>query len=390
MAERWHTRLSQAAAARAARPAAAHPVRRASALPADQHPRRDRRRHRRRDREAIAPDHPAVCGRAGGNRSRARPRAGPRVSVRHRVADRRPAAGRSGRASGAAAVVHRRHGRVPVARSDRFEHRDVGARSRVARRHAVDRQARRSRISFPYRYGHAFWAYVAGRWGDRAVGDCCAAAGPDGNIKAAIAAVLGVDDEAADHGVARGDQAAFARGLRDRAAGDGIWPLVDLARAAAAATSTWRRRSAPTARASCSCRRSRCSRSTCTWPTSRPAGSCASSSNRRAIRISTACSSSSRPATGRPTIAVSCSRRCMPGQPVLTIVDATAAIAKPSTSSRTSARSTIRRGRRTGKQIAFSALKGGVLDLFVYTLETRRAAAADRRSICRSRSRVVA
>ena len=47
---------------------------------------------------------------------------------------------------------------------------------------------------FPYRYGHAFWAYVAGRWGDRAVGDLLRAAGPDGNFKAAIAAVLGVDD----------------------------------------------------------------------------------------------------------------------------------------------------------------------------------------------------
>ncbi len=47
---------------------------------------------------------------------------------------------------------------------------------------------------FPYRYGHAFWAYVAGRWGDRAVGDLLRAARPDGNIKASIAAVLGVDD----------------------------------------------------------------------------------------------------------------------------------------------------------------------------------------------------
>ena len=46
---------------------------------------------------------------------------------------------------------------------------------------------------FPYRYGHAFWAYVAGRWGDRAVGDLLRATGPDGDIKAAIAAVLGVD-----------------------------------------------------------------------------------------------------------------------------------------------------------------------------------------------------
>jgi Tol biopolymer transport system component len=48
---------------------------------------------------------------------------------------------------------------------------------------------------FPYRYGHAFWAYVAGRWGDRAVGDVFKATGPDANIKAAIAGVLGVDAE---------------------------------------------------------------------------------------------------------------------------------------------------------------------------------------------------
>ena len=48
---------------------------------------------------------------------------------------------------------------------------------------------------FPYRYGHAFWAYVAGRWGDRAVGDLLRGAGPDGNIKAAIGAILGVDDK---------------------------------------------------------------------------------------------------------------------------------------------------------------------------------------------------
>ncbi len=48
---------------------------------------------------------------------------------------------------------------------------------------------------FPYRYGHAFWAYVAGRWGDRAVGDLLRGAGPDGNIKAAINAILGVDDK---------------------------------------------------------------------------------------------------------------------------------------------------------------------------------------------------
>ena len=51
---------------------------------------------------------------------------------------------------------------------------------------------------FPYRYGHAFWAYVAGRWGDRAVGDLLRATGPDGNIEAAIAGVLGTDARHAD------------------------------------------------------------------------------------------------------------------------------------------------------------------------------------------------
>jgi hypothetical protein len=48
---------------------------------------------------------------------------------------------------------------------------------------------------FPYRYGHAFWAYVAGRWGDRAVGDMLRATGPEGDIETAIAAILGTDDE---------------------------------------------------------------------------------------------------------------------------------------------------------------------------------------------------
>src|SRR5688572_12833651 len=48
---------------------------------------------------------------------------------------------------------------------------------------------------FPYRYGHAFWAYVAGRWGDRVVGDMLRATGPRGDIEAAIQAVLGVDED---------------------------------------------------------------------------------------------------------------------------------------------------------------------------------------------------
>ena len=48
---------------------------------------------------------------------------------------------------------------------------------------------------FPYRYGHAFWAYVAGRWGDQVVGDMLRATGPRGDIEGAIEAVLGVDQD---------------------------------------------------------------------------------------------------------------------------------------------------------------------------------------------------
>lgn len=48
---------------------------------------------------------------------------------------------------------------------------------------------------FPYRYGHAFWAYVAGRWGDQAVGDLLRSTGPRGDIRTAIQAVLGIDHE---------------------------------------------------------------------------------------------------------------------------------------------------------------------------------------------------
>ena len=48
---------------------------------------------------------------------------------------------------------------------------------------------------FPYRYGHAFWAYVAGRFGDAAVADMLRATGPQGSIEAAMQSVLGMDDE---------------------------------------------------------------------------------------------------------------------------------------------------------------------------------------------------
>jgi WD40 repeat protein len=43
---------------------------------------------------------------------------------------------------------------------------------------------------FPYRYGHALWAYVGGRWGDPAIGEILKAASVSGNVGQAIAVVL--------------------------------------------------------------------------------------------------------------------------------------------------------------------------------------------------------
>jgi Tol biopolymer transport system component len=49
---------------------------------------------------------------------------------------------------------------------------------------------------FPYRYGHAFWAYVGGRFGDRVVGDMLrAGAGQNGGARVAIEGILGIKEE---------------------------------------------------------------------------------------------------------------------------------------------------------------------------------------------------
>jgi len=49
---------------------------------------------------------------------------------------------------------------------------------------------------FPYRWGQALWAYVAGRWGDRIVGQLLDAAIREGDAEAALKRVLTVDAKA--------------------------------------------------------------------------------------------------------------------------------------------------------------------------------------------------
>ena len=45
---------------------------------------------------------------------------------------------------------------------------------------------------FPYRWGHAFWAYVAGRWGDEVIGDLLRASGGRAGYAEVLETVLGV------------------------------------------------------------------------------------------------------------------------------------------------------------------------------------------------------
>jgi hypothetical protein len=80
---------------------------------------------------------------------------------------------------------------------------------------------------FPYRFGHAFWAYVGGRWGDRAVAEILhTAAGPRtssgnnipvGDPVGLIEQVLGVSDEDLSQAWHSAILSSMLRPLGDRA-----------------------------------------------------------------------------------------------------------------------------------------------------------------------------
>ena len=48
---------------------------------------------------------------------------------------------------------------------------------------------------FPYRYGHAFWAYVGGTWGDESIGKVLQVAGRSGDPIQALTAVLQISSD---------------------------------------------------------------------------------------------------------------------------------------------------------------------------------------------------
>jgi Tol biopolymer transport system component len=79
---------------------------------------------------------------------------------------------------------------------------------------------------FPYRFGHAFWAYVAGRWGDAAVAEILRTApGPGGQRGAdpitIIEQVLGISEEELSQAWHSAVLSSMLRPLRDRRADAG-------------------------------------------------------------------------------------------------------------------------------------------------------------------------
>ena len=155
---------------RAARPAAVILYAVGRAFPPDErHRRTDRRRHRRRHRGAQAPHRAADVGLARRHRSRARPRAGPRVPVRHhgrRSARRRRARRRASCefplwfVEGMAEYLSL----GPVDAQTAMWMRDAALREKLPDIKDLDDPK-----YFPYRWGHAFWAYIGAKYGDRAV-----------------------------------------------------------------------------------------------------------------------------------------------------------------------------------------------------------------------------
>ena len=210
MAERWYTRLSTSPAPSVVRPAAADHVLHPGPVRADQRGPGPGRGNWRRHRGAAPPDRAADRRDAGRSEPRHRPRAHARLSVRH---DRygRPRRGKP-RGGRDAVVVHRGHGRVPVARPGRAAHRDVDA-GRRSRTPSATRSRRYRQLDdpryFPYRYGQALLAYVGGTYGDDHIAELLRASGRVRSVDQAIRGVPEPVARPARGPVARRDAPAF-------------------------------------------------------------------------------------------------------------------------------------------------------------------------------------
>ncbi len=79
---------------------------------------------------------------------------------------------------------------------------------------------------FPYRFGHAFWAYVGGRWGDEAVMALFREGGRSGDPAQAIKKVLGEDEKTFSKGWNDSVRASYAGFLESSKAPTDYGPLL--------------------------------------------------------------------------------------------------------------------------------------------------------------------
>lgn len=138
---------------------------------------------------------------------------------------------------------------------------------------------------FPYRFGHALFAYVGQKWGDETIGAVLQGA-MAGGIERAFQRVLGLSlQELSDEWRGWCSTSAAPRG-----------------------TTTCRRSCHPTARASCTCRSGTSSSSTCGWRTRKPAACCGAWCAPTSTPTTNRCGSCTPRAAGRPTAPRTCSR----------------------------------------------------------------------------------
>ena len=224
----------EGARARAARAPAARPLRVASGLRADQ-------RHRRASSAKARAASPNRCAGASSCRSAGRsptPTTSSATSSCTRsssTSPRGPTRRRAKRARIACRCGSSRAWRS-ISRSARsIRTRRCGCATRRARTNSCRtiRELDNPKY-FPYRWGQAFWAYVAGTWGDGVVRQMLSIGAAAGDPEVAIQRVLGVDTQGAVRRVARCDPRDLRAGAARRDAaersrdawssgGGGIW-----------------------------------------------------------------------------------------------------------------------------------------------------------------------
>ena len=173
LAERWYTRLSQMLN-HSSRPSADHPLRQRAALPADDGDRRgagggDRRRHRgvqAADRPAARrPDsrRPITCSATSS-------------STRSSTTSPTPtsAPGNGGALNLPLWFIEGMAEYLSIGPVD--AHTAMWMREAARREKLPDIDELDDPRYFPYRYGHALWAYIGGRYGDEVIGDMLRAA----------------------------------------------------------------------------------------------------------------------------------------------------------------------------------------------------------------------